>query len=62
MSLDFSGCTAAKPFVSHDAFRGLQFVVAFEMLMKKCLKEAYSDWCKFPSSVVIDNETEVIGY
>ena len=62
MSLDFSDWPAAKPSVNHDAFCGLQFVVAFELLMKKCLKEAYSDWRKFPSSVVIDNETEVIGY
>ena len=62
MFLDFSDCTAAKPSVSYGDFCGLQFVVAFELPMKRCLKKAYTDWCKSPSSVVIDNGTEVIGY
>ena len=30
--------------------------------MKKCPKEAFSDWRKPPSSVAIDNGTETIGY
>ena len=62
MSLDFSDWPAAKPSVNYDAFCGLQFVVAFELLMKKCLKEAFSDWCKSPTSVAIDNGNKVIGY
>ena len=62
MSLYFSDCTAAKSSVSHDAFCGLQFVVAFELLMKKHIKEPFWDWCKSPSSVAIDNGTGVIGF
>ena len=62
VSLDFSDCTAAKPSISHDAFSGMQFVVAFQLLMREFLKEPFSDWRKSPSSVVIDNGTEVKGY
>ena len=62
VSLDFSDCTAAKPSISHNAFCGLQFVAAFELLMKKFLKESFSDWRRSPSSVAIDNGTKEIGY
>ena len=62
VSLDFSDDTAAKPSISHDAFSGMQFVVVFEFLMRKFLKEAFSDWRKCSSSVAIDNGTGLIGY
>ena len=62
VSLDFSDCTTAKPSINHNAFSGMKFVVIFGYIMRKFLKEAFSDWSKSPSSVAIDNETEVIGY
>ena len=40
----------------------MKFVVIFGYIMRKLLKEAFSDWSKSPSSVAIDNETEVIGH
>ena len=43
MSLDCSDCTAAKPSISHDTFSGMQFVVAFEFLVRKFVTEAFSD-------------------
>ena len=60
--LDFRDCTADEPSISHDAFSGMQLVVAFELLMRIFLKEVFSDWGKYLSSVAIDNGTEVIGY
>ena len=41
VSLDFRDCTAAKPSVSHEAFCGLQFVVALKLLMKKTLEKPF---------------------
>ena len=54
-------CTTAKPSVSHDAFSGMHFFVAFCLLMTKFLKETFSDWRKSPSGITINNGTEVIG-
>ena len=62
VSLDFSDCTTAKPSINHNAFSGMKFVVIFGYIMRKFLKEAFSDWSKSPSSVAIDNGTEVTGY
>ena len=59
--LDLSDCTEAKPCIIHNAFSGMKFVVARGLLIRKFLKEAFSDWSKSSSSVVIDNGTEVIG-
>ena len=65
MLLNFSDCTTANPSISHEAFSSIQFVAAYfvdELLMRKFLKKAISDWRKSPSNVAIDNETEVTGY
>ena len=60
VSLDFSDCTADKPSINQDAFSGMQFVVAIELLMRKFLKEAFSNWGKSPSIVAIDNGNNMI--
>ena len=62
VSLDFSDCITVKSSIRHNAFSGMKFVVIFVYIMRKLLKEAFSDWSKSPSSVAIDNETEVIGH
>ena len=43
-------------------FLGMKFVVAFELLKRKFIKEAFSNCRNSPSSVALDNGTEVIGY
>ena len=61
MPLDLSDCTEDKPCMIHNAFSGMKFVVARGLLIRKFLKEAFSDRSKSSSSVAIDNGTEVIG-
>ena len=60
--LDLSNYTATKPSISHDAFCCISFIAAFDFWMTKFLKDAFSDWCKSPSSVATDNGAEVIWY